>query len=199
MHTGTDALIIFAKNAVAGTVKTRLAETLGANHALAVYTRLLNQTLDVTAQIDCKRFLFFNSFIPDEPDPRAQSCAIRVQCPGDLGTRMEDAMTHLLVSHAKAVLIGSDIADLDANVIREAFQALSFAHCVIGPAHDGGYYLIGSKDPVPDVIKEIPWGTASVYRDTIDRLLHTGVSFAILPERHDIDTESDLHKFPWLK
>ena len=95
---------------------------------------------------------------------------------------------------ASGILLGSDVPDLPLYVLKEAIDALQRSDAVIGPAQDGGYYLIGFRRDAfpPDVFDGLPWGTAIVLRDTTARLAAHGCRIHLLPEWQDVDTVEDL-------
>jgi hypothetical protein len=112
---------------------------------------------------------------------------LRPQCAGDLGVRMRAAIEESLARGAdRVVLIGSDCPDLDRDLILEAFRRLEASDLVIGPATDGGYYLIGMKN-VHDIFTEIPWSTGRVFQETMEKVKGAGLKVALLPTLSDVD------------
>ena len=193
-----NALIIFVKDAVPGKVKTRLAAEIGDEQALNIYQRLLLHTLSVTAQLPTEKYVYYSDMIPAEDIWPDEKYTKRVQSGLDLGERMERALTEVCAVHPKAILIGSDIADLDTEILLESLRSLDFVDVVIGPATDGGYYLIGFRKVHPAVFRNIQWSTSSVFHDTCMRILDTGLNFKILGQKSDIDTKSDLIELGWM-
>ena len=203
MKTIRETLLLFMRFPEPGKVKSRLAAALGEESALAVYTRLVRRTLGVAA--DFKRLrpgaeihLFFSPadkkerFASSYPGPRdfiAQEGA-------HLGERMERAFLWAREKgFDRAVMVGSDIADLAASDLDEAFEALASGDAVLGPASDGGFYLIGLKsrsgNPGVSIFRHERWGTEEIFRRTRDELLRSGLSVRLVAKRCDIDTPGD--------
>lgn len=114
---------------------------------------------------------------------------------GDLGERMRHAFTDAFqVGTEKAVIIGTDSPDIPEDIVRTSFHLLTLNHAVIGPAYDGGYYLIGfSRDSFEsEVFKDIQWGRGTVCKTTVNILKKSGRSVHLLPKKRDIDTVDDL-------
>ncbi|MEC9096347.1 MAG: TIGR04282 family arsenosugar biosynthesis glycosyltransferase, partial [Planctomycetota bacterium] len=120
---------------------------------------------------------------------------ISSQATGDLGDRMETFFQQA-VEHQfeRTVLIGTDSPTLPATIIEEAFEILTKVDCVIGPATDGGYYLIGCRQQVPPVFDDIDWSSDKVLDQTLKSLQQAGCSYQLLPPWFDIDTIDDLKK-----
>ncbi|MBI4369894.1 MAG: TIGR04282 family arsenosugar biosynthesis glycosyltransferase [Elusimicrobia bacterium] len=111
----------------------------------------------------------------------------------DLGSRLTKAFKHAFQSGAKKVIIiGSDTPHLDPKDISEAFNLLGSRDAVLGPAKDGGYYLIGLKSPNPALFNGISWSTSQVLKQTLERINHQKLSLGLLPSYSDIDTPADL-------
>ncbi len=190
-----EALIILIRNPEPGKVKTRLARSLGDQKAYEIYLRLLAHTRRVALQVDCDRLLYYSSRIDHHDDWPENAFSKFLQKGQDIGERMLHALSQSLQAHSKAVLIGSDIATLHSGILREAFARLEDHAYVIGPAKDGGYYLIGMKKAEARVFSDIPWSTAAVFETTRKRLQELGASFYVLPEMADIDTAADWEKY----
>jgi rSAM/selenodomain-associated transferase 1 len=194
-------LIVFARAPRAGLTKTRLIPRLGKQGAAMLHARLIAHCLrTVTGAGLCPVDLWCT---PTGDDPFFQACRERYgvgvydQGPGDLGTRMHAALASALIDADSAVLIGTDIPGLEASDIDAAFQALhGGADVVLGPARDGGYYLIGMKQADPDVFEGIPWGTSTVYQHTVDRLRQRRWIWRRLREHRDVDTPEDYVELP---
>jgi len=117
---------------------------------------------------------------------------LRTQQGGDLGSRMQHALTDGLQRARKVILVGSDCPTIDAAYLQQAVMALDECHCVLGPAQDGGYVLIGVRDPVPDCFGDVAWGTERVYQQTAACLDSAGVPWQALAVLRDIDRPGDL-------
>jgi rSAM/selenodomain-associated transferase 1 len=189
----TNALIIFTRNPQLGKVKTRLAKTIGDEKALQVYTDLLSHTMNVTQQLACDKFVFYDERIVNNDGWAEDLFYKRKQSGVDLGARMQHAFEKLFeVGYQKCIIIGSDLFDLTAHHVQEAFQKLDNADVVLGPAEDGGYYLLGLKKVIPSVFINKHWGTSSVLTDTLKDLENHQVE--CIETLNDIDTFEDLEK-----
>lgn len=193
----SNALLIFIKNPLAGKVKTRLATSLGEQEALQIYQQLLQRALETTTPLSCTKYLYYSSFIDNHDQWSPKNFQKMLQKGADLGIRMHHALQTALQKHGKAVLIGSDIPELNRLHIEEAFQALETADYVLGPARDGGYYLVGMKDPASTIFGEIPWSTSEVMQLTLRRILEEGKSYHLLPILSDIDYPEDWQQLGW--
>ncbi|GAA3773723.1 TIGR04282 family arsenosugar biosynthesis glycosyltransferase [Corallibacter vietnamensis] len=189
--TSKSALIIFTKNPELGKCKTRLAKTIGNEAALHVYTLLLKHTAKITTPIKTDKFVFYSNKILHNDFWDENIFKKRLQQGHNLGERMENAFLELFQSgYEKIIIIGSDLYDLTSEVINVAFETLNNHDHVIGPATDGGYYLLGMKSPHPTIFKNKQWSTASIYKDTLNDLKQNTVY--ILKKLNDIDTFEDL-------
>ncbi len=185
-------------------MKTRLAAAIGDERALAVYEAMLRELIgsigDSTPDTEIE-FLW-------APTPGANGEALRrafahhavaMQTGRDLSERLSMAFSERFFFHRteKIIAIGVDDPALPRELIDHAFALLDSCEYVIGPAADGGYYLIGCRAGVfdPEVFEGIEWGTASVLPSTLEKIRATGRSLAVLPERYDIDTVEDLERF----
>jgi rSAM/selenodomain-associated transferase 1 len=110
----------------------------------------------------------------------------------DLGERLANAFewSHAQ-GHSRTIIVGTDIPTLDSDVLSDAFEALEGAEVVLGPSTDGGYYLVGLKEPRPGLFEDVDWSTPKVLEQTIARIDETGAAYHLLPERTDIDTWQD--------
>lgn len=191
-QTSTNYLIIFCKNPVLGRCKTRLAASIGPEKALAVYHFLLDHTAQITRQVTAKRIVFYSQEILHNDAFDAQYFYKDQQEGVDLGERMANALEKSFAHGAKkALIIGSDLYDITPELIEQAFEALETHETVIGPAKDGGYYLIGMRTLNSEVFKGKNWGTSSVLSDTLSNL-NTSLT-CLLPEKNDIDQIEDLY------
>jgi rSAM/selenodomain-associated transferase 1 len=189
-------LLIFAKAPLPGLAKTRLIPALGAAGAAALQQRLIRRTLATAAQSWLATELWCH---PDCAQPFFAACAgevtveLRSQQGADLGERMHHAF---VTAAAPALLIGTDCPALSAQDLRTAAAALAAHDAVLGPAADGGYYLIGLRRPQPTLFRAMPWGTDAVLALTRTRLHAAGLRWQELPLHHDIDTPDDLVHLP---
>jgi hypothetical protein len=196
--TASGALIVFARQPIAGMVKTRLGASIGAEAAMNVYARLLDRTIDIATQSRFpNRYLYASQpqcveYFRGRLD--AEQWQVRGQCSGDIGQRMVDAIGRALVDHSFVALIGSDIADFLLEDLNESYAALESTDngAVLGPSADGGYWLIAARQIYPELFREMHWSAEDVGRTTLDRFNHIGVKVVIVAERHDVDEASDL-------
>lgn len=195
---GPAAVIVFLREPMPGKVKTRLAASIGAEAAAAVYRRLIDITLDAVASARLPTYLFYDGPLPGLSD-RVPGFTYAPQSTGDLGARMLNALARVQAIHGHTILIGSDCPEISAAVLHEAFGQLRTQDVVIGPAADGGYYLIGiAGPPDPRLFNGIPWSTDRVFALTLDRCADAGLKVSVMPMRADVDTLEDLHHFPAL-
>ncbi|PJJ75017.1 hypothetical protein BXY57_0585 [Thermoflavifilum aggregans] len=194
------ALIIFVKNPKLGQVKTRLARTIGPHAALLIYRELLHHTYSIANLVEADRFVFYADGIVEQDlwDGRYIKCE---QFGVDLGQRMTHAFCHVFsLSYQQAVIIGSDCFALTAAHIEQAFSELENSDVVIGPAEDGGYYLLGMKTHIPQLFESIPWSTPSVLNMTLQKLQDLKLSYRLLEELPDVDEWDDVPgHLRWLK
>lgn len=197
-HQILNTLLIFIKNPELGKVKTRIAQTAGNERALEIYLKLLRHTREVSLQVDARRVLFYSDFIDEGDDWSSQDFQKMVQHGSDLGERMSNAfLLGLIGPDDKAVIIGSDCSLLTADIVETAFAKLNDYPFVIGPATDGGYYLLGMNKHNSGIFKEIEWSTESVFSETIKKIEASDSKYFLLPELPDIDYESDWEQYGW--
>lgn len=197
-------LLIFARLPELGHVKTRLAAAIGAERALAVYRAMLRDILEMAGQRwpDTEVEILWTAV--NGADSRSLASAfggfsLALQTGTTLGDRLAVAFSERFFFHRteKIVAIGIDDPLLPRHLIECSFALLESCDWVIGPATDGGYYLIGCRAGAFDVeaFAGIEWGTASVFGTTVERIGAWNHSVAILPSRSDIDLADDLEHF----
>lgn len=186
-------LIIFYRNPELGKVKTRLAATLGDDKALAVYLKLVNHTQAITESLGVDKMVCYSHYV-DKEDSWANDGYLKQLQKGDtLGDKLMYAVQDAFEKGYQSVcVIGSDCYELTEHILKEAFERLKSSDTVIGPAKDGGYYLLGMNQFVPDFFGNKEWSSASVSRDTIDDFKRLNLTYFELPELSDIDREEDL-------
>ena len=186
-------LIIFVKNPVLGKVKSRLAQSIGAEGALSVYKKLLERTRETVVNLDIQKQVSYSDKL-DETDLWGNDIFRKaVQKGENLGERMYHAIENgHKQSFQKICLIGSDIFELTEEIIKDAFKLLDHYDIVLGPSEDGGYYLIGMKTPVKKIFENKKWGTNSVLHETIKDIRRIGLKFELLPTLNDIDVLEDI-------
>ncbi|MEZ4772145.1 MAG: TIGR04282 family arsenosugar biosynthesis glycosyltransferase [Bacteroidia bacterium] len=186
-------LLIFVKHPVPGQVKTRLAEGLGEQKALEIYQKLLQFTFDITLKVDAEKVIFYGNDIPPSDLWSAEGYTRMNQDGKDLGARMQEAFRWgWRQGYGKIVIIGSDCPGLSKRKLTDAFEYLESYSTVIGPAKDGGYYLLGMNRPFPAIFQNKKWSTDTVLQDSIDDLQVANRSYFLLPELSDIDTKEDI-------
>ncbi len=197
MQSNKNALIIFIKNPEKGKVKTRLAKTIGDDKALAIYKALLEHTRHIALSVNCSLHLFYSGYINQNDNWSANDFKKQLQVQGDLGYKMASAFRSVFQHHQKVVIIGSDCASLTPSIVQEAFTQLDHHDFVIGPAEDGGYYLLGMSSFQPHVFNHIAWSTETVFQQTVEHVNQLNASFSLLPMLSDIDREEDWKKYGW--
>lgn len=201
------ALIVFAKAPVAGQAKTRLIPALGAEGAAALAGRLLGHAMAQGAAAGLGTLELCAA--PDTTHPalvaaaQAYGAALTAQGDGDLGARMQRALSRRLATHRRVLLIGTDAPALDAAVLRAAATALATHDAVFVPALDGGYALVGlaagpaAAAAAPGRLFEgIAWSTPAVMATTLERVAELGLRAALLPPLADVDEPADLVHLP---
>ena len=187
------ALIIFIRNPVLGEVKTRLSKSIGDHKTLEVYNLLLQHTEAITYGLSCDKFLYYSG----DPNPHDswdnKRYVKKKQHPGSLGEKMFHAFQDSFdKGYKQVIIIGSDCLELDEEQINNAFQSLQEEQIVIGPATDGGYYLLGMNSLHPALFVNKQWSSDTVYEDTLADIKAAGLTVTILRELNDIDEEADL-------
>ena len=192
----TAALAVFLKAPRPGAVKTRLVPALGAEAAAGLY-RALAEAVVAATRPDPGEYerLFF--FTPGDARAEVEAWfpgeALVAQDGQDLGARMSSAFDDAFRRGGdRVVLVGSDVPSLSREDVGFALSALEDHDLVLGPARDGGYYLIGLTRPRPALFENMAWGTGSVFAATMERAAALGLTVRVLQERRDIDTLEDV-------
>jgi rSAM/selenodomain-associated transferase 1 len=202
----TRRLIDFFKAPAKGSVKTRLAAEIGHSEALKAYEAMLKDLFENLSEhrniiilysdrLTEAPVRFRESFGLDTPSERGELTGIRQQRGADLGERMARSFEEVFQEGVeRALLIGSDIPQIDGLLIREYFGRLETHPMVLGPSQDGGYHLIGFRrtDFSKAVFKGIDWGTDQVLSQTLERAKEKGFSVFRGKRLRDIDTMEDL-------
>jgi len=201
------ALVLYARVPRLGQVKTRMVPWLGAGEALRLHAALLLDGLRLLRRGALEAgaapiVSFSEPWDPGESEEQHElaaatsGLALRPQSDGDLGRRLEATCTGLHAEGCReVVVIGSDCPELPPAVVRSAFEALrQGARVVLGPAEDGGYYLLGATPPIPAIFSGIPWSTGRVMEATLAALDRASVRASILPRFGDVDVPSDLQR-----
>jgi rSAM/selenodomain-associated transferase 1 len=189
-----EVVLIFQKNAILGKVKTRLAAGVGEEQALNIYIQLLAKTYLVLRDISVSITTYFSEFIPEKPTYPAGNRMVQVG--QDLGERMKNAFAeNFELGIEKVVLIGTDCPSLEGKHIIQAFEALDQSDLVLGPAKDGGYYLIGMKRRADFLFEGITWSSELVLSQTLALAAEQGLQTILLPVLEDIDTLEDWERY----
>lgn len=182
-------LIVMLKAPRAGFVKTRLAQEMGAEPATAVYRRLVEHQMSALP----REWPAEVHFAPvDAAAEMRQWLGSRYDYHAQLGDDLGERLIHAIMGAfdrgaTEAIVIGGDCPSLDAACLREARSGLKSADVILGPALDGGYYLIALRRPLPYLFRGIPWSSGTVLEATADRLQRAGLSYALLSAREDVD------------
>lgn len=189
-------LLIFIKNPIPGQVKTRLAKDLGEEKAVEYYKKLLKITRDEAQKAKAKKWLCYGDFVNSQDEWSEEVFVKKLQLGGSLGDRMSMFFKEgFKAGFKRIIIIGSDCPELLSSDLDEAFNILKNSDAVIGPANDGGYYLLGLSKDV-DLFQNKEWSTESVFADTLKDLKKENLSFEIVAEKIDLDTLEDLKNFP---
>lgn len=184
-------LLIFTRNPELGKCKTRLAAKVGDEAALSIYKFLLNHTVSITAGLYAKKTVYYSEEIWMQDIWDNKIFDKKLQQGNDLGDRMANAfLDGFQQDFEKIIVIGSDMYDLSQEDLENAFKALDDNNFVIGPAIDGGYYLMGMKKFKPEVFQNKDWGTPTVLQSTLEDL--KGESLALLDAKNDVDHYEDI-------
>jgi hypothetical protein len=187
-------LVLFARYPVAGQCKTRLIPALGPEGAATLHRYLAERTVAVLRQAGCPVTVAFTG--AQEPafrDWLGSDLAYEQQAEGDLTARLLP-----FAARAPVVFFGADTPDLALAHVDAAVEALASHPVAIGPAEDGGYYLIAMREPLPELLTDMPWSTAEVLPETLRRLDRLGIAPALLEGLADCDRPEDLARWPEL-
>lgn len=189
-----NVLLYFVKHPTPGKVKTRLAKAVGDQEAAKLYRELAEKNLRVIASLHQRNI--YDLVIAFDPPEKGEdikhwlslSCEYLPQCGRGLGERLVHAFGEAFQTGSKRVMaLGSDTLGLTANIIEQGFNALHSNDVVVGPAEDGGYYLIGLRSFQPELFQEIPWSTDAVLQQTYSRISKLGLSHQTLIPLEDLD------------
>ena len=197
-----NALILFVKYPNPGSVKTRLGKTIGMELAARLYRIFAETSFTIAAEMSKNSTKVYVWFAPGGEASAIQSWVgheqfLYAEQQGDtLGDRMRHAFQEAFRQGAtKAVILGTDIPELDGSIVAEAFELLQLHNAVLGPSTDGGYYLLGMEAPGHDLFDGVPWSTPDVFPATLRLLEKHHATVAFLPQLSDIDTLEDYIRF----
>lgn len=198
--TSKKALLIFTRNPELGKVKTRLAKSVGDESALNIYKFLIQHTVEITKNLNVDKYVFYSEEIHNNDSWDSEIFRKRLQHGNNLGERMHNAFAEIFeMGYQMAIIIGCDMYEWNTKDLGMAFDTLKNHQFVIGPALDGGYYLLGLKELNSKLFSEKKWGTNSVLTDTLNNIKEA--NYVLLKERNDIDIYEDIkdntvfHKF----
>lgn len=191
------ALLVFVRAPRAGEVKTRLAAAIGADAALRVYRRLAEQALRAArgvGQAAQVRVHYTPAGARQEvEDWLGPGPAYFPQEEGDLGARMAAAFAQAFAAgYTRVVIVGSDLPGLSTTLLADALHLLEAHAAVLGPALDGGYWLLGLRAPAPALFRDMAWSGDGVLAATLERMAALSLDVALLPALSDVDVEADL-------
>jgi rSAM/selenodomain-associated transferase 1 len=187
-------LIIFVKNIIPGKVKTRIAKTLGDEKTLEIYQDMLVKIKDVVRFLPFEKAIFYSDEIVKD-DIWDSSFQKHLQEGNDIGERMHNAIEKMYnQGYGKITLIGSDCYQLTSSIIMDSFRFLTDHDVVIGPAQDGGYYLIAMTGLYNGLFEDKDWGTSKVLSQTKEDLRKYEIKHTFVAELNDIDDEEDLRQ-----
>jgi len=194
MKMKNNALIILVRNPILGKVKTRLAGDIGEKNALKIYKILLNYTKSVVCEVNCSRLIFYTDLIEENDIWDYHQFQKFKQEGSEFGERMLNAFKIALKTHNKAMIIGSDCYEITPEILEEGFKKLDYNDIVIGPAEDGGYYLLGMKKIFPRFFNDKKWSSEHVLEETLNDFKTLNLSYYLLPKLRDIDDIEDLRE-----
>ncbi len=187
-------LVLFTRFPIAGECKTRLIPAVGPQGAAEIHRRLCSQTVELL----CKTAAPVTIAATGAPISAFEQW---------LGSRMryteqvEGGLSERLlafVGKTPVIFFGADTPDLTVEIVQAAIDGLATHRVVIGPAEDGGYYLIGMRDPLPELFADMPWSTSEVLPETLHRLSQLGIEPLMLDTLSDCDRPEDLVRWPKL-
>jgi rSAM/selenodomain-associated transferase 1 len=194
----SDAILMFCRWPEPGTTKTRLIPALGAEGAAIFYRGLAERVAAVVRRVTQRSQAPYAYFTPaDRADDIAawlgSDFAPLPQPDGDLGDRLVHGFNHAFAAGAERVVaIGTDCVEITPDHLRDALDRLRDHDAVVGPATDGGYWVIGLARPMPEAFADVPWSTDRTCAVTLERLAAAGPKLAILPTLSDVDRPADL-------
>ena len=192
-----DTLLVVAKQPAPGQTKTRLCPPLTHDQAADLYDCFLQDTLSIMRAVSGVRYVI--GYLPEDAQDYFRQLApdmeLSPQRGASLGERLDHLLTEALLGGSqRAVIMDSDSPTLPSAYLRKAFDDLADADVVLGPTRDGGYYLIGVKQPQPRLLREVQMSTPRVLADTLALAEANGLTVSLLPTWYDVDTIEELHQ-----
>lgn len=190
-----EVLSIFVKNLIPGTVKKRLAKDLGIDLAIEIYKELVGITAEATDILEINKCVYYSDYIESNDQFDDAKYQKHIQEGKDLGQRMQNCFYDAFeLDFDKMILIGSDTPDITDQIISQGFAELDKHDIIIGPAQDGGFYLIGMKKPHENLLNKRTYGHEKVLNELLDEIENRNLSVFKLPTLIDIDVKDDLKK-----
>lgn len=187
------AIIIFTKNPQKGNVKTRIAATLGDDKALQIYKKLIVHTHSIVVNLKIDTYIFYSDAIIKNDIWSEKVFFKMLQNGATLGEKMADAFSVVFAKKYDSVcIIGSDCYELNPAIIENAFVKLQSVDCVIGPAFDGGYYLLGTNAYNGQLFQNIQWSTDTVFDNTLAICTTLNITTDLTVKLNDVDTENEV-------
>ncbi|MBO0355306.1 TIGR04282 family arsenosugar biosynthesis glycosyltransferase [Muricauda ruestringensis] len=184
-------LLILTRNPELGKCKTRLAAKVGDQAALDIYNFLLDKTVSFTKNLKVEKWVYYSETIWMDDIWDNKVYKKKLQVGNDLGERMMNAFDEgFKAGFENIIIIGSDMFHLDQTDLEAAFSKLMDHDFVVGPAEDGGYYLLGMKSLKPKLFQNKDWGTNTVLADTLSDIKDE--KFVLLDEKNDVDYYEDI-------
>jgi rSAM/selenodomain-associated transferase 1 len=195
--TQPDTLLVVAKQPAPGQTKTRLCPPLTHDQAAELYDCFLRDTLSIMRAVSDVRCVI--GYLPEDAQGYFRQLApdmeLSPQRGSSLGERLDHLLTEALLGGSqRAVIMDSDSPTLPSAYLQQAFDDLADADVVLGPTHDGGYYLIGLNKPQPHLLREVQMSTSHVLADTVALAENSGLNVSLLPVWYDVDTIEELHQ-----
>lgn len=176
-------------------MKTRIAKDTSDSIALQIYLQLLQKTRDITAAIPTKKYLYYSDAINTADEWDNALYYKKTQSGNNLGDRMAAAFTEVFTEANSIIIMGSDCPSMSPELIMHAFGLLNKNDVVIGPAQDGGYYLLGMSHMIKELFEDMPWSESSLIQKTIAIIEQLNLKYAIMPTLNDIDTIDDWNEY----
>ncbi|MDJ0622515.1 MAG: TIGR04282 family arsenosugar biosynthesis glycosyltransferase [Desulfocapsaceae bacterium] len=202
MTAAQEIILLFTKYPQPGNSKTRLIPALGPDGAAdlqrAMTLSICEKIKDIAAKRPCHTRIYYTGCSVGEiKNLLGKSFSYQQQQRGNLGQRMCAAISQHLGKYHAIILVGADCPAVDGDILLDGMEKLRDSHAVIGPAFDGGYYLIGvrgdvAKSSLAHIFSNISWGSAKVCEQTLERMTTLNMRYQLLPKLHDIDTPEDL-------
>lgn len=194
MESPKPLLIIFIKNPEKGKVKTRLAKEVGDERALEIYKQLLDHTHVITTDLQVEKIVYYSNQIDVGDQWDLGGYQKKVQEGKSLGDKMCNAFQVGFESDRHPIcIVGSDCFEINETIIAQAFEKLKSYDYVIGPAKDGGYYLLGMREHSPQLFTNKTYSTSKVCDEAMDEIQHMSKTCFLLPKLSDVDTLKDLN------